>query len=176
MKMWRKLSSVILVIVVAAISLLFTQGEKACCLCDSFRYHAPCLLDLETGELLEFDLYLPHSSSVAELAEEQPEMGTLSFVQIGNVSGIKLTDSKTIEIHIPNDKTFKPTLCSDCRKLLPLGHTNRYILADLYDKQENILIPIKANTAFSLRCYEITAKKNTEKGGISVTIQGKPEQ
>lgn len=173
MKMWLKILSVVLVIVIAAAAiLLFTKEEKECCLCSSFRYHAPCLIDLETEDLIELDLYFPHHTLVAELADPQPEMGTFSFVSIGNVSGIKLTDSKIIEIHIPTDKTYNPALCSDCRKQLPFGYTGRYIFADLYSKEEKILLPIKADTAFSLRCYDITTESNIEKGGISVTIQG----
>ena len=173
MKMWLKILSVVLVVVVAATAiLLFTQKEKECCLCSSFRYHAPCLIDLEAGNLIELDLYFPDDKLAAELKNPQPEMGTFSFVSIGNVSGTKLTDSKIIEIHIPTDKTYNPALCSDCRKQLPFGYTGRYIFADLYSKEEKILLPIKADTAFSLRCYDITTESNIEKGGISVTIQG----
>lgn len=174
MKMWLKILSVILVIAIAAtVMLLFTKVEKECCLCSSFRYHAPCLIDLETGDLIELDLYFPDDKLVAELENPQPEMGaTFSFVSLGNVSGTKLTDSKTIEIHIPNDKTYNPALCSGCRKQLPFGHTSRYIFADLYSKEEKILMPIKADAAFSLRCYDITTQANTEKGGISVVVQG----
>ena len=173
MKMWLKILSAVLVVVIAATAiLLFTKKEKECCLCSSFRYHAPCLIDLETGKLIELDLYFPHHTLVAELADPQPEMGTFSFVKIGNISGTKLTDSKTIEIHIPDDKTYNPALCSNCRKQLSFSHTSRYILADLYGKEEKILIPIKADTTFSLRCYDITTKRNTEKGGISMIIQG----
>ena len=173
MKMWLKILSVVLVIIIVATAiLLFIKEEKECCLCSSFRYHAPCLIDLETGKLIELDLYFPHHTLVAELADPQPEMGTFSFVSIGNVSGTKLTDSKRIEIHIPNDTTYNPALCSDCRKQLPFGHASRYIFADLYDKEEKALMPIKADTTFSLRCYDVTTEKNTEKGGISVIIQG----
>lgn len=174
MKMWLRIVSAVLVLAVAITAiLLFKQEEKECCLCSSFRYHAPCLIDLETGKLIELDLYFPHETLVAELADPQPEMGgTFSFVCIGNVSGTKLTDSKKIEIHIPNDKTYNPALCNDCRKQLPFGHASRYIFADLYSKEEKILMPIKADTTFSLRCYDVTTQTNTEKGGISVVIQG----
>ena len=53
LKMWLKILSVVLVIAIAATAmLLFTKVEKECCLCSSFRYHAPCLIDLETGKLI----------------------------------------------------------------------------------------------------------------------------
>lgn len=173
MKMWLRIFSAVLVLTISITAiLLFKQEEKECCLCDSFRYHALCLIDLETGELIELDLYFPHPTLVAELSGFQPEQGTFSFVRLGNVSGTKLTDSKIIEIHIPNESTYNPALCSDCKKQLPFGYTSRYIFADLYDKEEKRIMPIKAGTAFSLRCYEITIEKNTEKGGISVAIQG----
>lgn len=85
LKMWLKILSAVLVIVIAATAiLLFTKEEKECCLCSSFRYHAPCLIDLETGEMIELDLYFPHETLVAELADPQPEMGTFSFKCIWN--------------------------------------------------------------------------------------------
>ena len=173
MKRWKKILSGVLFIVVASVAILgFSLGKKECCLCSSFRYHAPCLIDLETGELRELDLYFPHENLVAELADPQPERGVFSFVSIGNVSGTKQTGPERIDIHIPKDSTFFPALCRDCRKQLPFGYTSRYVFADLYGMEEKILIPIEADTAFSLRCYDVTTQPNTEKGGISVIIQG----
>lgn len=104
LKMWLKIISAALVVVlVIGIFWYFSQEQKACCLCSSFRFHAPCLVDLETGEMIELDLYFPHPTKVAELADPQPEMGTFSFVGLGDVKGTKLTDSKTIELDIPTD-------------------------------------------------------------------------
>ena len=171
--MWHKILSVALaVIVIVGAAMAIIQGNKECCLCSSFRYHAPCLIDLETGKLIELDLYFPHESLVAELADPQPERGVFSFVSIGNVSGTKQTGPERIDLHIPEDSTFFPALCSDCRKQLPFGYTNRYVFADLYGMEDKILIPIEADTAFSLRCYDVTIQTNTEKGGLSVVIQG----
>ena len=137
MKVWQKAFCIVLIVSIAATAILLsTQNKKECCLCSSFRYHAPCLIDLETGKMIELDLYFPHETLVAELADPQPEMGTFSFVSIGNVSGTKLTDSKVIELSVPlADKTSNPALCKGCRRLLPSGYSGRYILADLYDKE-----------------------------------------
>ena len=174
MKRWQKALVVILIVGIASsAALLFTQEEKDCCLCDSFRYHAPCLIDLETGDLIELDLYFPHETKVGELAEIQPDMSTFSFVHLGNITGTKLTDSKVIEFGVPiADKTNNPALCKDCRELLQAGYKGRYVLADLYDMEIKGLIPIAPNTTIDLRCYEITMVENTEKNEIAVTIQG----
>ena len=54
MKMWQKRISLILAVVVVVVASLFLALEsKECCLCSSFRYHAPCLVDLKTGEMIE---------------------------------------------------------------------------------------------------------------------------
>ena len=171
--MWHKILSVALaVIVIVGAAMAIIQGNKECCLCSSFRYHAPCLIDLETGKLIELDLYFPHESLVAELADPQPERGIFSFVSIGNISGTKQTGPERIDLHVPNDIAFFPALCRDCKKQLPSGYDSRYVFADLYGMDEKILIPIEADTAFSLRCYDVTTQTNTEKGGVSVIIQG----
>ena len=175
MKVWQKAFCIVLIVSIAATAILLsTQNEKDCCLCDSFRFHAPCLVDLETGDLIELDLYFPHETKVAELAEVQEDMSsTFSFVRLGNITGTKLTGSKVIEFSVPiADKTNNPALCKGCRELLQAGYKGRYILADLYDMEIKELIPIVANTSIDLRCYEITMVENTEKNEINVTIQG----
>ena len=103
MKKW-----IIVLCAVFAVALVFisivspNQEQKDCCLCDSFRFHAPCLIDLETGDLIELDLYFPHETKVAELAEVQEDMSsTFSFVRLGNITGTKLTGSKVIEFGVP---------------------------------------------------------------------------
>lgn len=174
LKMWQKILSAALVISFAITAIfLLTHEEKPCCLCDSFRYHAPCLIDLETGEMIELDLYFPHETKVAELSDEQPEMSTFSFVRLGNVTGTKLTDSKVIEIEVPcSDRTRNPALCKNCRGLLQGGYSSRYVLADLYDMEDKTLIPIEDGTEMILRCYEITMTQGKEKDGIIVIVRG----
>lgn len=174
MKTWLKILSIVLAVTAISIAVLtLSREEKECCLCNSFRYHAPCLIDLETGEMIELDLYFPHETKVAELAEEQPEMGTFSFVRLGKVSGTKLTDSKEIEIVVPiADKTNNPALCKNCRELLQPGYRGRYVLADLYSKDAKELMCIEDGISVSVRCYDVCMIENKEKKGTVVTIQG----
>lgn len=178
MKMWQKILSVTLVLsLTAALIGCVAQEQKDCCLCNTFRYHAPCLIDLETGEMIELDLYFPHETKVAELAEEQPEMSTFSLIHLGNVSGYKLTDTKIVEIEVPTaDTTNNPALCENCRKLLQNGYNGRYVLADLYDMENRTLISIVDGEEVNLRCYEITMSQNEENNGIKVVVHGILEQ
>lgn len=173
LKMWQKILSVMLALSMATLIGCAAQKQKDCCLCSSFRYHAPCLIDLETGEMIELSLYEPHTTKAGELAEDQPKVDTFSFVRLGNVSGTKMTGNAVIEVDIPNaDKTSSPALCKECKALLQKGYKGRYVLADLYDKESKTLIPIENGTAMTLRCYEISMSQIEEKDGIHVVVQG----
>lgn len=171
LKMWQKIVSAVLVVVLIIGAVwYFSQKQKDCCLCSSFRFHAPCLVDLETGEMIELDLYFPHPTKVAELSDPQPEMGTFSFVSIGDVTGTKLTDSKTIELDIPTESITNPTLCRNCKKQLGGLVVGRYVLADLYSSEDKNIIPIKDDLILELRCYHITSQ--LEEDVLKLVIQG----
>ena len=173
MKMWQKRISLLLAVAVVAVASLFLAFEnKECCLCSSFRYHAPCLIDLKTGELIELRLYQDHHTLVAELAKEQPHYGTFSFVKLNGVSGTKLTGPEKVELLVPNETVLFPALCNKCKQQLPFGLASRYVLADLHGMEDKYLIPIEADTALSLRCYDISMEADAEKDGIAVVILG----
>lgn len=143
--------------------LIFRENATECCICGSFPYHAPCLVDLETGQLLELDLYFPHSDRVGELADPQPEMGTFSFIQLGNVTGTKQTDIKTLSLDIPlSEKTADPKLCKRCRTQRTGKLWERYVLADLHDRERKTIIPMQDGLHLKLRCYAIAMQKDTD--------------
>ena len=171
MKMWQKIISAVLVVVlIGAAVWYFSQEQKDCCLCSSFRYHAPCLIDLETGKMIELDLYFPHPTKVAELADPQPKMETFSFVSLGDAKGTKLTDSKTIELDIPTDSITNPALCKSCRKQLSGLMVGRYVLADLYSSEDKTIIPIQQDLSLDIRCYKITVQQKEDV--LKLIVQG----
>ena len=173
LKMWQKRISLLLAVAVVVVASLFLAFEnKECCLCSSFRYHAPCLIDLKTGELIELRLYQDHHTLVAELAKEQPHYGTFSFVRLNGVSGTKQTGPERVDLFVPNETVFFPALCNKCKQQLPSGLTSRFVLADLYGMEDKYIIPIVADTALSLRCYDISMERDAEKDGIAVIILG----
>ena len=164
LKMWQKIVSAALVVVLIIGAVwYFSKEQKDCCLCNSFRFHAPCLIDLETGEMIELDLYFPHPTKVAELADPQPEMSTFSFVKSSFFTRAPLSD-------IPTDSITNPALCRSCRKQLGGLVVGRYVLADLYSSEDKSIIPIKDDLILDLRCYHITSQ--LEENVLKVTIQG----
>jgi hypothetical protein len=170
LKTWVKIISVVLIVFIfCSIFAFINKEEKACVLCEAFRYHAPCLLDLEEGKLIELEIYFPHETFVAELADPQPERGIMSLYSIGEASGYFDSYTERVEMTIPQEKTYNPALCKECRRLL--NTNDRYVVGDLY--QDKNLIPIIENMEIELRCYSILASQ--EEKGIKLIVQGNLE-
>ena len=171
MKIWQKVLSIALVVVVIVSALLVANESSHCVICESFRYHAPCLVDLEEGALIELDIYFPHELLVAELADPQPEQSTFSFVKLGDALGYRDTGSKRIEVEIPSSKVTEVTLCRECKSHLnSLLIYDRYVLVDLYDADNKVIIPIAEGLDVDVRCYEIKVTK--EENSLKLIVQG----
>lgn len=159
MKIWQRICSILLsgvLIFVAFITVtgMFTQPVP-CCLCNTTRHHAPCLVDLETGSVTELSVYHPHPTITGELAEEQYTTGTFSFVTCGEAQGYRDTAQKKIEIAVPDiELTGDALLCNECKIRYFLDSEKRYILADLYEK-EKIQCVSMVEQVFYIRCYEV---------------------
>ena len=167
------------VIVIAAMLLLLFNGcssdipePKECALCDAFPRHAPCLVNLNTGELRELGIYQPHHTKVAELADEQ-NGGYMSLVQFGDISGILLGADK-VELNAPVKSTGMQDglFCNHCHKLLKENNCQGYILADLRNPSTPTLWQIKDGTSFSVRCYEIDVTASDDREKLIIVMKG----
>lgn len=121
----------ILAICVAAI--LSLGNETECCLCNAPTSSVPCLVDLETGDILELSLDGP---STTYGPEGLRDVETFSFIRFGSITGTKQTSPNVIALKIPmEDKSTAPALCRNCRQLLPQVYDGRYALANLTQKE-----------------------------------------
>ena len=144
------------------VSLLF-GNPKECCLCNNPSYDAPCLLDLETGDILELRLDCP---SATYDSNGQADVETFSFIRFGNVTGTKQTAPNVVTLKIPmEDKSRAPALCRNCRKLLPKWYAGRYALVNLTQKE---LFPITTGREISVCRY--TVRVSQEETHLSVLI------
>ena len=167
------------VIAITAIFLLLFTGcssdipeSEECALCDAFPRHAPCLVDLNTGELRELEIYQPHHTKVAELSDEQ-HGGYMSLVQFGDISGILLGADRVelkapAKVHGMVDGLF----CENCRKLLKENKCQGYILADLRNPATPSVWPIKDEISFSIRCYEVDITTSDDGETLFIVMNG----
>ena len=148
MKQWKKIVCIAAAMLVICAAIVFLSGNrKECCLCNNPNYSVPCLVDLDTGDILELNLDGP---SATYDGHDQSGVETFSFIRFGNVTGTKQTAPGIIELKIPTaDKMNIPALC---RKLLLRGSDGRYALADLENK---VLFPISANGELIIQGHRI---------------------
>ena len=151
----------VLAICVAAI--LSLGNETECCLCNVPTSFVPCLIDLETGDILELSLDGPSTTSGPE---GQNDVSTFSFIRFHTVIGIKQTAPNMIELKIPSGGALqRPSLCRQCRQLLPQGYTGRYVIADMGD---GVLFPLTVGAELTIHGLQIAVRQHTER--ILVTI------
>ncbi len=145
---------------------------EECALCDAFPRHAPCLVDLNTGELRELGIYQPHHTEVAELSDEQYG-GYMSLVHFGDISGI-LLGADRVELKAPTKSTgIQDSLfCKDCRKMLKDNKCQGYILADLRNPDTPTVWQIKDGLSFSVRCYEIDITASDDREKLTIVMKG----
>lgn len=96
---------------------LFAEPAR-CSLCSDLPRHAPCILNLSTGEKLELEIYEPHPFAVGEIADEQPG-GYFCLIQGAGVSGYKIA-AECMQITIPSSKSILNVrhFCYTCRNRL----------------------------------------------------------
>ena len=134
MKQWKKsICIVAAVLAICVATVLLFGNRKECCLCNAPTSSAPCLLDLETGDILELRLDGPSTTSGPDGVSY---VSTFSFIRFHTVTGTKQTAPNVITLKIPTaDKSQTPALCRNCRQLLPQVYDGRYALANLTQKE-----------------------------------------
>ena len=164
MKQWKKTIYIVAAMLAICVAAVLPFGNRQeCCLCNSPSYSAPCLIDLETGDILELRLDGP---STTYDGNGQSDVETFSFIHFGSVIGTKQTAPGIIELKVPTaDEIDVPALCRKCRKLLPRGYDGRYALADL---ENRTLYPFIAGEIVIRGCKVTMAQ---EESGFIVIIQ-----
>lgn len=167
----------LIIALIAVLSMLSACGTEVpeperCSLCDDLSRHAPCIINLSTGEKLELDVYEPHPFLVGEIAEEQ-RGGYFSFVRGAGVEGYKLgAESVTISIPVKSDRLDQQYFCNHCRNLLADYKNQGYALVDLKDTKCPVIYAINDGMKATFRCYEISVQEIKEDGRYEISIIG----
>lgn len=167
------------VIAITTIFLLLLTGCSSnipepteCALCAAFPRHAPYLVDLNSGDICELEIYQPHHTKVAELSNEQYG-GYMSLVQFGEISGILLgADRVELKASAKANGVLDSLFCKTCRKLLKDNKCQGYILADLQNPDAPSVWRIEDGTSFSVRCYNVQITKNDDAEKLKILMTG----
>ena len=143
-----------------------------CNLCESIPHHAPCVINLNTGEVGEIALYQPHFTLGGEIAEEQ-RGGYFCFLTVAGMHGYLNTSTPEAHVSAPiegleyNEKSF----CFECRERLQEYTKDGFVLADLKEADNITLYPVKDGTEFTVRCYTVTVIEN-DKNELEISVIG----
>lgn len=176
MKMWLKRASITLFAIIAILSIwgvVAPPDPENCSICGHIKCHAPCLLNLSTGEIGELELYQPHELKVGEIAENQTG-GTFSFIYSAGLQAIRLTEPWYIEITVPvkGERKDETHFCTQCRILLD-SYTNGYVVLDIYESGSPQVYGIYENSNYDIRCYEVRVFNEGEDKAVVLRIDGK---
>ncbi len=141
---------------------------ERCALCsEGIRYHAPCLINLSTGEMDELTVYQPNPAHPGEITPmEQQPTGTFNFQPCAGLMGARDTCSHTCTVMLPEETgLMNPALfCSECRKLLAGVWLDGYAVVDLYDLDHVKAYPVRRGESTVIRDYRVSVGK--EHNGI----------
>lgn len=145
---------------------------ERCALCgEGMRYHAPCLIDLSTGQMGEMKVYTNHPTKQNGLAPmELQETGTFNFQPCAGLMGVRDTCNHTFEITLPKGKRLinMTLFCEDCRLLLYKAWLDGYAVVDLYDLDDVRVYPIQNHT---IRDYRV-AVTGGQRDTLRVRVKG----
>lgn len=169
---WYILLLMALLLTILAMWYYFNYPSR-CVLCDSPSYHAPCLVNLATGEVGELTVYDPHPYQ-KDAFWIHPESGTFSFLECAGLQGYRDTARNQCRISIPatRQRISRNHFCRSCRKQLAPYSGQGYALADLYPPHDPTVFQITGSIRYSMRCYEITAVFEEARQVMEVTVRG----
>lgn len=151
---------------------------EQCALCNNeIPYHAPCLLDLSTGQLGELTVYTNHPTRPGELAPpEMQQTGTFNFQPCAGLMGIRDTCAHICRVTLPAKRQrMDPALfCMGCRLLLAESGSEGYAILDLHDLPFLQVYPICKGKRTEIRDYRVTVTGGGE-GSLDVCVTGLPD-
>lgn len=149
---------------------------EQCALCsEEIPYHAPCLLNLSTGQLGELTVYTNDPTRPGELAPpEMQQTGTFNFQPCAGLMGIRDTCAHICRVTLPAKRQrMDPALfCMGCRLLLAGSGSEGYAILDLYDLPFLQVYPICKGKRTKIRDYRVTVTDG-EEGSLDVCVTGR---
>lgn len=152
-------------------AMISLPDPERCALCsEGMPYHAPCLVNLSTGQIGELKVYAHHPSQQGEIApmEMQPT-GTFNFQPCAGLMAIRDTCAHTCKVTLRAEiGLINPALfCKECRQLLAGAGLDGYVIADLYDLDNIQAYSIQSGMNKVIRDYQVSV---TSRQGATLDV------
>ena len=145
---------------------------EQCALCElAYRCHAPALMNLVTGEILEMRVYEPDPVRPWELAQEQ----RTGYFRISNGAGLRGWCDGGIAAHAElregvamSDRLF----CRKCRLLLAVADNRGYAILDLHDPERFRPYAIIKGETYEINGYTVSVEPGQKPFCLTITTKG----
>ena len=146
--------------------------SEKCPICTAPAKHAPCLLNIATGEVHTLDLY-EYSETDWNTPAKYQRGGYAVVLSFGDASGIRMTDPWNLQLHIKANPTTVPKglYCRSCQDQLS-GAECGFALLDLGISESPTIYAIHPGAEYSFRCYEISVEDDSVIPGLTLSING----
>lgn len=149
---------------------------EQCALCGGdIPYHAPCLVDLSTGQVGELTVYTNHPAKQGELAPAaMQQTGTFRFLPCAGLMAVQDTCAHTCSVTLPAKwKRMDPApFCMGCRTILATAALKQqYAVVNLHDLPYLQVYPIYKGWHAVIRDYQVTVTARKD-GSLDVCVTG----
>ena len=155
-------------------SMISAPEPSVCVLCRNgagTKVHAPCIVNLATGEVAELAIYDPHPTEIGEVTET-PKKGHVSYFTGAGALIEQNPDNGYCSATVPQDEDpISPEyFCFDCRHIISVLDRDGYIIADLYDPESVSVFKINNDSDYVIRDYLVIITQ-LESGSLIIKVQ-----
>ena len=155
--------------------IFLTPEPDLCALCGyGTRYHAPCLVNLSTGEMGEMQIYDQDPACDWETSSIQ-QTDTFSLRRCAGVTTARDTDARNCAASLPRerDELAPEYFCLSCRAKIAEASRRGFILTDLYDLTDIQVYALSGEASYSIRGYDVSVSRREGDGFLRVEITGR---
>ena len=151
-------------------TLLYTSEPSVCALCSNnsaAKIHAPCIVNLATGEVAELTVYDQNPTEVSA----EGKKGYTSFYTGAGAVIQQNSDNGYCEASLPKkEEPMDPAyFCYDCRHRIAELDKDGYVIADLYDLENISVFKVSDGAEYRIRNYLVTVEKS-DGGNLEVVL------
>ena len=156
-------------------SMISAPEPQVCTLCRNQtgpKIHAPCIVNLATGEVTELSVYDPHPTEIGEVTTAQKKGYTSFFTGAGAMIQ-QNPDQEYCEATLPQMQgSIDPDhFCYECRRILAELDRNGYVIADMYDPEAVEVYTVWDGAKYEIRDYLVTVNQ-TDSGTLEIEVHG----
>lgn len=156
-------------------SMISAPEPSVCVLCRNgagTKIHAPCIVNLSTGEAAELCVYDSHPTEPGEISA-QLSKGYVSYYGAAGAIIMCNHDKELCVATLPKEhgKTNPEHFCNKCRRIISEQDNEGYVLADLSDPNSVSVYQIYNGVEYEFENYRITVSR-TDTKCLEVKVHG----